>query len=154
MVNGRSTFAPVAHSHMCSFDGQLKKRGKTVVAYTIPLLVPFSKFSIGLLALRQKQGDVRSLTNAQIKDRYGRNAQRELTNGAMVGMPRDAHLHDMRRVYIAYVAHLFNTPLSLNLLIQRCLGHESMSESHVYNHARLQKNAEALRGSLGPLHLP
>ena len=152
LVNGRSTFAPATHPHYTKFAGQLKKR-RPQPPYTIPLLVPFSTFAKGLLALRQKQnGGVTNLTNAQATARYQPNAQRGLESGGLPGVPPSCHIHDLRSVYIAAVSEMFISPVAPPRMAMRILGHESLLDSLAYSAAKAQ-NVGALHGSLGPLYI-
>ena len=137
------------------FSGQLKKRGAQV-AYRIPLLVPYSTFAKGLLALRQRQArsgkDAAVLTNAQATARYQKNVQRGLEAGALPGMPSGCHVHDLRATYVAAVGTLFVPPVSLPRMAMRVLGHETLQDSLSYSHVRLE-GVGAMAGSMGALHL-
>ena len=150
IANGRSTFTPLPHEHTCMFDGQLKKKG-TAKPYVIPILVPFRLFANGLRVLREKQRG-ESLTNAQAKNRYQGNLQRDLSHGALRGMPQQCHIHDLRATYMVAVYELFVSPWTFSRTAMACLGHESMHESLCYQSVRLE-GISNLRGSLGSLHL-
>ena len=151
IVNGRSTFAPAAHEQYTIFSGQLKKR-RPQPPYSIPLLVPYSTFAKGLLALRQKQGKtIAHLTNAQVTDRCQSNVQRGLDAGALPGFPV-SHIHDLRAAYVAAVGALYVSPISAPRMAMKILGHETLLDSLAYSHVSLQ-GVGALAGSLGPLHL-
>ena len=150
IANGRSTFTQLPHEHTCMFDGQLKKKG-TAKPYVIPILVPFRLFANGLRVLREKQRG-ETLTNAQAKNRYQGNLQRDLSHGALRGMPQQCHIHDLRATYMVAVCELFVSPWTFSRTAMACLGHESMQESLCYQSVRLE-GISNLRGSLGPLHL-
>ena len=155
IVNGRSTFAPAAHEQYTIFSGQLKKR-RPQPPYSIPLLVPYSTFAKGLLALRQKQQNgkgVANLTNAQVTARCQSNVQRGLEAGALPGFPTTAHIHDLRSAYVAAVGALYVSPVSAPRMAMIVLGHEFLHDSLAYSHVRLEGVGGALAGSLGPLHI-
>lgn len=149
----RSTFKPTQHVHYTIFEGALKKRGHAR-PMVIPLLVPFSVFSVGLLALRQKQGaSLANLSNTQIKNRYQGSVQRDLTQrDALPGAPSGIHTHDLRSVYLAATFAMFNSPYTLARTGMLVLGHETLREHLSYNNVRL-RGVGALEGSLGPLHV-
>ena len=150
MVNGRSTFAPTTHPYYTLFSGQLKKRCHQP-PYQIPLLVPYSTFAQGLLALRQKQnGTVTHLTNAKATSRYLPNVQRELEAGGL--LPSTSHVHDCRSVYVAAVVELFVPTVTLPRVAMRILGHDTLLDSLSYSSAKAI-NVGDLHHSLGPLHL-
>ena len=134
MVNGRSTFAPTTHPYYTLFSGQLKKRCHQP-PYQIPLLVPYSTFAQGLLALRQKQnGTVTHLTNAKATSRYLPNVQRELEAGGL--LPSTSHVHDCRSVYVAAVVELFVPTVTLPRVAMRILGHDTLLDSLSYSSAK------------------
>ena len=116
---------------------QLKKRGIQLSPYQIPLLVPFSTFAKGLLALRQKQNNkVSNLTNAQATARYLPNVQRVLEAGGLPGVPITAHVHDCRSMYVAAVCQLFTPPVSLPRVAMKILGHDTLMDSLSYSSAK------------------
>ena len=156
-----STFGPTPNERYCTFDNQAKKRGQANV-YTIPLLVPYSVVSTGLLALRQKQmtTNTTTLTKLQVNQRFSANLRRDLQKGTTLpGFPRltadpdkPTHPHDLRSAYMAFVYELYTSPYTFARTAMLCLGHETMQDSLVYNNVRLE-DADGMRGSLGPLHI-
>ena len=152
LMNGKSTFAPEPDERYTLFSGQLKKR-HSQPPYRIPLLVPYSAFAKGLLALRQKQAssDVATLTNAKVTARYQPQVQRGLAKGALPGMP-PCHIHDFRGTYVAAINLLFVSPVSVPRTAMKVCGHECLQDSLSYAHVRLD-GATELAHSLGTLHL-
>ena len=155
ILSARSTFAPAAHPMYCVFSGVLKKKDDAVHTMTIPLLVDYATFCIGLAALRHKQlatGGVTHLTNEQIKKRYQPDLARAMTRGVLP-VPTHAHAHDLRGVYAAFVALCYTCPTLQPATYHAILGHERLEDSLSYTVARLDGNVEALRGAFGTLHM-
>ena len=78
------------------FDGALKKRGDGKL-FVVPLLVPYDTFIIGYNALRLTQGDVSSLTNKEIKNRYVGYLNRDI--GRVMPFLPPCNVHKLRSDY-------------------------------------------------------
>ena len=122
--------------------------------YTIPLLVPYQLFIHALHVLRQRQGDVSGLTSEQVKNRYSPNANAVLHEGDFCGIPRDAHVHTLRAIYVKMVHLLWNSPWEPNRLAMKILGHQSIEESIAYVGSVTVRGGESFRGVFGQLELP
>ena len=153
LTNGQSDFTPLPGTHYTLFSGSLKQRGNDVT-FPIPLLVPYKTFMNGLMALREKQGDVALLSNRKVADRYCSNTGKALKRGMLPGLPKrvakDLHPHDLRAIYICMVHKCFECPYSLAMTTLRCLGHQALSTSLCYSCVRIEGADE---GSLGPLSI-
>ena len=155
IANGRSQFLPIdARPHHTLFHGQLKRRTEGQQAYIIPLLVPYTLFAHGLSVLRQRQGDVSNLTSEQVKNRFSGNANAVLHQGEFCGMPRSAHVHTLRAIYVKFVNLLWHCPWEENRLAMKLLGHLSIEESIVYVGSVSLQGGNHLRGAFGTLELP
>jgi hypothetical protein len=164
IVNGRSSFEPVAHPYYARFSGQLKKGG-AAGTYVIPLLCDFKTFAVGWMALRQKQLGERqgkaqgesTLTNAEVKRRYEGNTNKYLRKGSVLRLPlygekpKACHAHSLRSIYAAYVFELYSCPDTFNRTCMRVLGHTSLAESLSYNAVRLGQMDTHRGGAYGPL---
>lgn len=149
LLNGRSQFTKLAgHAHGCHFKGQLKARKHVAEAwFTIPLLVPFSAFQAGLLALREWQGDVSALSNDQVSNRYQPNLGRHLAEHPVGGVYVRPHL--LRAIYSKFVLLFFDWKDHRDKrVIKYCLGHSNTQNSDFYDHIKC-KNAAHLEDSLG-----
>ena len=154
LTNGRSTFIPViGRPHHTVFHGQLKLKQRDAAPYTIPLLVSHTLFDHAMRILREKQGDVSTLTNEQCKDRYDGNANAALHRGELVGMPTRGHVHSLRGVYVKLVALLWESPWEPNRLGMLILGHAALEESIAYVGSISVRGGDALRGTWGRLEL-
>ena len=89
IMNGLSTFTHVPGDvRMCTFRGQLKKRG-TAEVYTIPLLCDWDTFARGISILREKQG-CEKLGSIECKRRYQPNLQAALRD-VLPCLPEGSH---------------------------------------------------------------
>jgi hypothetical protein len=132
IMNGRSTFVADGMRHVV-FSGQLKKRGHDITL-RIPLLTPADTFIVAVAVLRQRQGDVTSLTNEQVTRRYQTNLTRELR----CLYPALHHVHVLRSVYISAVVEAFVSPHTFARTAMLCLGHATLAESLAYNNVSLR----------------
>ena len=148
LLNGRSTFSPVAHTHGCVFAGALKKRGKDG-KFVIPLLVPYTLFAHGLTILRQKQGSVAHMTNREIATRYNGTINCSLQKQRLGPVFAPIHnAHKLRPTYCALIFHYYTCTESYNRVIMRICGHERIEESLAYTGVSVQGGGA---GSFGPL---
>ena len=169
----RSSFGPVeGHPTYCQFDGALKKKSSANTGGRIPLLVPYTTFAHALTAFRTRQRAVSadkrraktsidSLTNLQIKSRYGHGVNLALEHaGAFLplpmypclrtGEPRRCHAHDLRAIYAKMAYKLYQCDDTFNRTACRVLLHEALNESLSYANVRLRGLDEKI-GSFGPL---
>ena len=137
----------------------------------IPLLVPYMTFAHALTAFRTRQRAVSadkrraktsidSLTNLQIKSRYGHGLNVALEHGAVLplptypclrtGEPRHCHAHDLRAIYSKMAYKLYQCDDTFNRTACRVLLHEGLNESLSYANVRLRGLEEKI-GSFGLL---
>lgn len=131
ITNGRSTLAE-EDDHAASFQGQAKKRGAEVVAYTIPLLAPYDHVSKSLAELRRHQRGARRSNQAASRCYQSALSQRLKARGgpwAAVGC-----VHDLRGLYACMSLRLFQWPPEFSdaFLAMSFLGHSGIEESLVY----------------------
>lgn len=150
VLNGKSTFDPVAGQETATrFTGQLKKRGDEC-SYMIPLLVPYPVFCSALAVLRSRQGGVK-LNNRECNAEYAMPIKRELIRcekgKGPLALPK-MKPHDLRSLYMSFVFELYHCSTTFARCAMRCLGHTSLSESHSYSNVRLE-GCEPLTNALG-----
>ena len=149
ILSPRSVFSPHPHPFYTRFSGQLKKRG-AASTYTIPLLVPYTTFATGLLALRQKQGNaLHHFTNQQLYNRYHGQISRHLHR--TLPLPNECHVHTLRALYASLVYELYEVPCIFARMCMHVLGHELLRESLTYSCVRVE--GVACKGRYGPLHI-
>jgi hypothetical protein len=152
LLNGRSTFA-VAGERSVVFSGQLKKGDQEDAPYCIPLLVKATIFVKALSVLREKQGDVTSMTNEQISSRYSKT----LSIAIAKETPGLDHFHQLRSLYgrlvnVCYDVRGSETMPSENHVLMTLLGHDEPHESLPYLtlHLKHDVSLESLRHTFGP----
>ena len=140
IANGRSRFTAVPKEpHACRFRGQLKTKRK--VAYTIPLLVPFSVFAMAMTTLRARQKrDVPTLSNARVSSRY----QSALSQYAKKHPPWKSlnRVHDLRGAYAVAVYQVLDFEGHKEMpsqaeVVTRILGDHDITQSLVYTTFRV-----------------
>ena len=109
---------------------------------------------------RRAKTSIDSLTNLQIKSRYGHGLNVALEHGAVLplptypclrtGEPRHCHAHDLRAIYSKMAYKLYQCDDTFNRTACRCLLHEGLNESLSYANVRLRGFDEKI-GSFGPL---
>ena len=138
LLNGRSSFVPIAGNRHCLlFSGQLKKPfgPATSAAYAIPLLVPAGAFLASLARLRAHQNDLGNLSNDEVSVRYNAGLNRYVKRC----FPFAGHAHSLRGIYatVAFAHFDFGTK-SYNAAVMQMLGHESLDVTLAYSHIVLR----------------
>lgn len=135
IANAKSKFEHVPDlKYGCRFTGQLKRN--EIVTYLIPLLVSYDAFKKGVLTLREKQGDISSLTNKEVSVRYQGSASRELKRK----FPFFNCVHDLRTCYACMSYTGFDWgKVTFNRVAMQILGHLNLSQSLAYNNVRLER---------------
>ena len=155
ILNGKSTFQPVAGQETAArFTGQLKKH-EEAAPYVIPLLVPYTTFASALGVLRRRQAGA-VLSNRECNAEYAMPIKRELIRcergRGPLALPK-VKAHDLRSLYISYVYHMYHCSTTFARVAMQCLGHVSLLESHSYSNVRLE-GCEQLTNALGVWHGP
>tara|TARA_B100000787_G_scaffold170094_1_gene163955 strand:+ start:367 stop:1683 length:1317 start_codon:yes stop_codon:yes gene_type:complete len=134
IFNGKSYFRIGSNACSAFFTGQLK----TDIAreYEIPLLCRFEHFAKALGCLRQRQGDVRDLTNDEVNARYSSNLNKILKS--KIFFPQSTN-HDCRRFYVQAIwkGYEYEGQHTFNAVAMQFLGHSDIQESLNYNHLLL-----------------
>jgi integrase len=138
ITNGHSTFTEVlGQAYHAQFTGQLKGRG-TVETFTIPLLIPFTKFIKGFEAMRDMQKHEK-LPNEEAKRKYQPSVSNALSKKRVLkSLPRGLVPHDLRSIYAAIVLSVFaHGQLSTPGVVERVMGHCSVAQSLHYSSVQL-----------------
>ena len=136
ITNGHSTFTEVlGQDYHARFTGQAKTRGKAV-PYIIPLLVPYTAFINGVVALQAMQRHEK-LPNKKAKDKYQSLVSDALSKPVLTNLPRGLKPHGLRSIYAAIVVSVFAHQVAIPRVVERVLGHSSAVESLNYSSVRL-----------------
>ena len=133
------------------FEGQAKKPTETE-GYVIPLLCETDLFLGALDILKDKRGDISSLSNEQIKRKMNGGLRSMHVHRTFPTLPEGAHFHTLRSIYFHLVDVLYAHTYAYNELARLLLGHVRREESHAYTSVRLE-GVQHLKDWFGVLSL-
>ena len=150
ILNGASSFTNVdGEPYHALFAGQAKA-GNDAPAYIIPILVPFAVLEHAMNVLRAKQGEKR-FTNMEAKIKYQsaiRKRKLKMISEEQLALP-PMKTHALRKVYVAMVQELFDSPYAFNATVMKCCGHSRIKDSLAYSVVKIKGIAE--NGRLGKM---
>lgn len=139
ILNGRSKFVRVKGAPRAAlFSGQLKAHA---APYAIPLLVPFSTFQTGLVALRDiMPKGMRGVSNLEVERRLGSSVRVALARDAVFASV--GRVHGLRSVYASVVYQSLVTSgevvdEAVEYVTAVVLGHASVDQTMDYKQYRV-----------------